>query len=172
MREPNILKGMAAGALGGLVASFAMNEFQKVWATAEEKLTDCRRRKGQKDNQYQGEEGEDATMKTVDRIAQAVQGQHLTKAGKKKAGPAVHYAFGTIMGAIYGAPAEVAPATKSLAGIPFGTVLFAGADEIALPVLGLSKSPTEYPLSKHLYGLVSHAVYGVTIEAVRRAVRG
>jgi hypothetical protein len=46
MREPNILKGIAAGALGGLVASFAMNEFQKVWTTAEGKLTDGGQRKG------------------------------------------------------------------------------------------------------------------------------
>jgi len=40
-----------------------------------------------------------------------------------------------------------------------------------LPLLGLSKGPTEYPLSIHVYALASHFVYGLTAEAVRRAVR-
>jgi hypothetical protein len=48
----------------------------------------------------------------------------------------------------------------------------AGADEVALPALGLSDKPAAYPLSMHLYGLVSHAVYGVTTGTVRRIVRG
>jgi putative membrane protein len=163
-REPNIFKGMLAGALGGLVAAYAMNQFQKVWSAAEEQINGKQKKKA--------EEGEDATMKTADRISEAVQGRRLTKAEKEKAGPAVHYAFGTIMGAVYGAAVEVNPATHTFAGIPFGAILFAGADEVALPALGLSKGPGEYPLSQHLYGLVSHAVYGVTTEAVRRVVRG
>jgi hypothetical protein len=38
--------------------------------------------------------------------------------------------------------------------------------------LGLSDKPAAYRLSTHLYGLVSHVVYGVTTETVRRMVRG
>jgi len=52
---------------------------------------------------------------------------------KKKGGTVVHYAFGAVMGAVYGAAAEVAPPVKSLAGLPYGAALFVGADEIALP---------------------------------------
>jgi hypothetical protein len=37
---------------------------------------------------------------------------------KKKGGTGVHYAFGAVMGAGYGAAAEVAPPVKSLAGLP------------------------------------------------------
>ena len=111
-------------------------------------------------------------MKTADRISEALQGRHLTRAEKKKAGPAVHYAFGAIMGAVYGASVELNPAGNALAGIPFGAILFAAADEVALPALGLSDKPAAYPLSTHLYGLVSHAVYGATTETVRRLVRG
>jgi hypothetical protein len=55
---------------------------------------------------------------------------------------------------------EVNPAANALAGIPFGAILFAAADEVALPALGLSDKPAADPLSTHLYGLVSHAVYG------------
>jgi uncharacterized membrane protein YagU involved in acid resistance len=96
----------------------------------------------------------------------------LTKDEKKKAGPVVHYAFGALLGAVYGASVEMNPAANALAGVPFGAILFAAANEMALPVLGLSDKPAAYPLSTHLYGLVSHAVYGVTTETIRRMVRG
>ena len=41
------------------------------------------------------------------------------------------------------------------------------------PVIGrgLSKLPTEYPLSVHAYAFASHLVFGLTTELVRRAVR-
>jgi hypothetical protein len=44
-------------------------------------------------------------------------------------------------------------------------------DEGAVALLGLSKGPTQYPLSTHVYALASHFVYGVTTEVVRRALR-
>lgn len=45
------------------------------------------------------------------------------------------------------------------------------ADEGAVPWLGLSKGPTEYPVSTHAYALASHMVYGLTAEFTPRAVR-
>jgi hypothetical protein len=101
----------------------------------------------------------------------AVQVRHWTKPEKKKGGPVVHYAFGTLMGAAYGATVEIAPSAKTLSGIPFGTILFAGADEVAVLALGLSKSRAAYPIASHAYGLASHAVYGITAELVRRLIR-
>jgi uncharacterized membrane protein YagU involved in acid resistance len=136
-----------------------MNEFQKAWAAAEKQITGGQQ--GQQDGEKSGDDTEDATTR-----------RHLTRAEKKKAGPVVHYAFGALMGAVYGASVEVNPSANALAGIPFGAILFAAADEVVLPVLGLSDKPAAYPLSTHVYGLVSHAVYGVTTETVRRIVRG
>jgi putative membrane protein len=102
MRERNLVLGALPGALAGLVASYAMNQFQKVWAAAEKKISG--------ENQQQGStDGEDATMKTADRISSTFTGHHLTKAEKKKAGPLVHYAFGTFMGAVYRVAVEVNP---------------------------------------------------------------
>ena len=114
--EANLLKGMLAGAAGGLVASWTMNEFQKIWSAAEKQITGGQR--GQQGDQKGGEDAEDVTMKTADRISKLVQGRHLTKAEKKKAGPAVHYAFGALMGAVYGAFVEANPSANALAGIP------------------------------------------------------
>jgi hypothetical protein len=40
-----------------------------------------------------------------------------------------------------------------------------------VPLLGLAKGPTEYPVSTHAYALASHLVYGMTAEMSRRALR-
>jgi uncharacterized membrane protein YagU involved in acid resistance len=124
-----------------------------------------------KDKKQKKEEGENATVKTAEAISENIFDHELEKTEQPTAGNAVHYAFGTTVGAIYGAAAEVAPVTSFGYGLPFGTALFIGADEIAVPALGLSEPPTEIPLSKHAYGLSSHLVYGLTADIVRRAVR-
>jgi putative membrane protein len=102
-------------------------------------------------------------------------GHKLSHQQKKKAGPIVHYAFGAGMGALYGTVVEVGPRKLRrhdlLSGVGLGGVLFAGVDEIAVPAMGLSKKPTEAPLSSHLYALASHLVYGLTTGAVRKVIR-
>ena len=95
----------------------------------------------------------------------------MTRREKEIAGPAVHYAFGATMGAMYGVLAEVAPAVSAGWGMPFGTALWLAADEVAVPALGLSKSPTEYPASTHASALASHLVYGLSVDLVRRVFR-
>jgi len=57
------------------------------------------------------------------------------------------------------------------AGVPFGAIQVLVADDLAVPALGLSEPPTRAPASAHLLSLVSHVVYGVTTELVRRGVR-
>jgi putative membrane protein len=145
-----------------------MTQFQNLWSNASEKL------KPKGNEQSSSGKDEDATMKAAGKVAQAA-GHHLSKEQKKKAGPIIHYAFGTGMGALYGTVVEVGPRKLRrhdlLSGVGLGGVLFAGVDEIAVPALGLSKKPTEAPLSSHLYALASHLIYGLTTGAVRKAVR-
>jgi putative membrane protein len=95
----------------------------------------------------------------------------LTESEKKIGGTAVHYSLGTGVGGLYGAVAEVAPEITAGAGLPFGAAFWLVVDEGAVPMLGLSKGPTSFPLSTHAYALTSHFVYGLTAEIVRRAVR-
>lgn len=163
-RRPSIWKGIVAGLAGGLAGAWTMNQFQKGYRKAAEALSNANSRN-------RGSDGPDATMVTADRLALRFIGRRLTRDEKQKAAPIVHYAFASAVGSAYGATAEYAPAVKKLAGVPFGAALFVGADEVALPVLHLSRGPREYPLSTHLYGLSSHIVYGLTIELVRRGVR-
>jgi putative membrane protein len=117
------------------------------------------------------EEQEDATEKVASAISENVFGHELDKGEKETAGAVVHYAFGAAMGGVYGIAAEVAPEVSAGLGVPFGAVFWMAADEVTVPLLGLAKPPTEYPLSTHVYALAAHLVYGLTAETVRRAVR-
>ena len=164
--DHNLWKGVVAGAAGGLAASWVMNQFQAAWSKAQAKLENDQRRSHQRRSN-----GEDATMKAAGKIAHALLHRNLSLEEEKKLGPVIHYAFGAGMGAVYGAAVEIVPRAKFGAGLPYGAAVFLGADEVAVPTLGLSKPPKEYPASAHLYGLASHLVYGLSLEMARRGIR-
>lgn len=165
MREKNtgdVVKGAIAGLVGGLVASFVMSEFQALVT----KLAETEEKKKSKKKTE-----EPATVKAAKRISEGVFDHKLTKAEKDPAGEAVHYAMGATSGFIYGVAAEIVPMASIGAGLPFGTAVWLVSDDVVIPALGLSKSPTAYPFSTHAYALSSHLVYGLTTDLVRRAVR-
>jgi len=172
-KDRNIVFGTIAGMAGGLAASWVMNLFIEGVTQAKEKIKEpepptAAEQAGNKDS---GEEPEDATQKVADAFVYSSTGEHLSKEKKKKAGPAVHYAFGSLMGAVYGAVAEYSPASRIGLGTLFGTALFVAADEIAVPALGLGDPPTQVPMSDQAIHLAAHWVYGATTELVRRGCR-
>jgi putative membrane protein len=173
--EGSVWKGLAAGVVGGLVASWVMEEFQALWGKVAESLEESSGNGGSKEEGGQpqggGEEQEPATVKAAEAISENVFDHELTKGEKEVAGPAVHYAMGAGSSAVYGVLSEFVPEVTVGAGVPFGAAVWLLADEAAVPALGLSKGPTEYPLSTHVYSLASHFVYGLTTELVRREVR-
>ncbi len=159
-QSPSSWKGAVAGLVGGLAASFAMNQFHAALSAMKS------------DDSDSGDSGgEPATVKAASAISEGAFDHTLTKKEKKVAGPAVHYSLGGGVGAIYGAATEFLPEVSLGAGLPFGAAFWLVADEAAVPALGLSKAPTEYPPSVHLEALASHLVYGLTTELVRRGVR-
>ena len=95
--------------------------------------------------------------------------RRLTREELRVAAPLVHYLFGAAVGAIYGAYAERRQADRS--GAAFGTTVWLTADEIAMPLLGLSDSTARRPVEMHLQSLVAHLVYGTATEMTRRSVR-
>jgi len=174
----DVLKGLVAGLAGGLVASWTMNQFQAAWTRIAEGAEKPHGAQSMQPSEgSNGNEGndtaeqDDATVETAKVISRNVFGHELQENEKEPAGAAVHYAFGTVTGGLYGALAEVSPQVTIGAGIPFGAAFWLIADEVTVPLLGLSKGPTEYPPSTHAYALASHLVYGVTAELSRRALR-
>jgi hypothetical protein len=158
-------KSVVSGALGGLAASWVMNQFQSSLSKAAKELSN-----GQGDSQESGSGGEDATVKTANAISLGILHRELTGNEKKWAGPAVHYAFGTVVGTIYGALAQSVPITSAGYGTVYGTIVWLAADEIGVPAFGLSKSPVETPASSHMQALASHLVYGIATDLVRRTI--
>jgi len=169
--DRHLWKGLVAGAAGGLAAAWVMNQFQTGLSKATEKLQHSKTQQGEQERQSD-DDAEDATMKNAGKISESIFDRKLSREEKKKLGPVVHYAFGVGTGAVYGVLAELESRATLGAGLPYGTAVFIGADEIAVPAFGLSKPPKEYPASAHLYGLASHMVYGLSLEMVRRSVRG
>jgi hypothetical protein len=167
-----------------------MNRFQNVWSKVAKSFETCSPNEFQNVPSEHAEGGEkapgaeasvvgstpevqdDTTVRAASAISEGIFDHKLTRSEKKIAGTAVHYLLGTGVGGLYGAAAEIAPNVTAAAGLPFGAAFWLVVDEGAVPLLGLSKGPMAYPLSVHAYALSSHFVYGVTVEVVRRAVRG
>jgi putative membrane protein len=172
--EGSAWKGLVAGAAGGLVGTIAVTQFQKAWQKTSEKsrFGDLREEESSARAKKSEQKG-DATIKAAGKLARA-DGRELTREEQKQASPWIHYGFGTAMGALYGMAMETSPRGVRAQRIPvfgglFGSTLFLGAGEMAVPAMGLAeaaKSP-----SSHLYAWASHMVYGLTTEFVRRQVR-
>lgn len=176
--NPSILKGLVIGLASGLLASWTMNQFQAAWTRA---AAGAEKRHGaQSMKPSHGSEGDetrdvieqdDPTVETAKVISENVFRRELKENEKEPAGAAVHYVFGTAMGGLYGVAAEISPGITAAAGLPFGAAFWLAADQVSVPLAGLSKAPTEYPVSTHVYSLASHLVYGATAEISRRTLR-
>ena len=83
----------------------------------------------------------------------------------------MHYGFGTLTGAAYGVLAELVPGGHPGAGAPFGTALWLGADEIAVPAFGLSGSALGEPAVGAREGARRPPGLRLATEGVRRLVR-
>jgi hypothetical protein len=179
----NVLKGLLVGAIAGAAASAAMNLYQRAcgrYLLGDEETHGAQSL--QKGSPRHGagemlrERGvEDPSDDSAERLAQTISvgvlEHELTPREKDLAGTAFHYAYGVSMGAVYGAAAEAAPVATAGAGMPYGALIWLGADEMAVPALGLSKSSFEYSPSINAAALAAHLVYGVVLESVRRSVR-
>lgn len=159
-RKRSVWKGAVAGLAAGFAGTVAMTAFQNAW-----------NRTRQEKSAGEDEAAESATVKAARAIAENVLHRPLSESEKNRAGEMVHYGFGAMNGALYGAVAELSPVARKGMGLVFGGSLFVAADEILVPLLGWSGPPQDYPISSHLYGFASHLVYGVSSECARRVVR-
>ncbi|SRR5579883_2909063 len=154
-----VWRGVIAGAIGGLAASWVMPQFQKAVARALGRS-----------GPHEGED-EDATVKMARKVSCAVADHELSDEEKKVAGPLVHYAYGTGIGALYGGLAERYRGATWGFGSAYGAAAWVLGDEVAIPALRLGKGPKEAPGSRQAQMLAAHLVYGVTLEGVRRLVQ-
>lgn len=169
-------RAVAAGALAGAVGRFVINQFQtacSVQTIGVAKGHGAQTVKTGGPAEYEtrpdsNPEADDATTKMAGALAEHVADRPLTEPEKEEAGVLVHYAFGASMGALYGVAAAANPKLGRGSGVPFGLAVWAGADQLAVPALGLARKPWEYPLWVQVQSLLSHVVFGITTDMVRR----
>jgi uncharacterized membrane protein YagU involved in acid resistance len=154
--KPNLRKGLLAGAVGGLIACFAMNQFHSASQNLESSDQDKQ---------------EDSTVKTASAVSQRLFHHDLTSQQKKIAGPAVHYGFGASIATFYGAAVELLPVLRTGWGMPFGVAVWLGAHVITVPALGLSEPVTRSTPRREAIEFGAHLVYGAVVESIRRLLR-
>jgi putative membrane protein len=170
-REPDLLKGAVAGLVGGLAGTWAMSEYQALWSRVVDghEPQSAGGRHDARDWQEKNED-QNANELAAQAVARHTIGRTLTERELEVGAPLMHYAFGTALGLMYGLAAERTTWATSGSGLGFGSAVWAGADEIAMPAIGWSR-PQRYPLESHLQSLTAHFVFGVTTEMVRRGAR-
>src|SRR5689334_12543995 len=161
-----VVRGAAAGAIGGILGAWAMNKVHTVLHPEPKPAHKTSPRSKEKRTTE-----EPATVKAAVAVSQKV-GHRLTRREKEIAEPIVHYGFGASTGALYGAAAEVVPKITMGRGIAYGAAVWLFGDEMAVPAMGLSKPPTAYPVKLHADMFLKHLVFGLCLEAGRRAVKG
>jgi len=119
-----------------------MTQFRNVWnMISEEHKTET----DQETRTAEQRKKEDSTMKAAGKLSEEI-GRPLSRAERRKAGPWVHYAFATSVGAVFGLATEAKP--KSLRGVnpvlvePLTALLFfLAVHELLVPALKLSSNP-------------------------------
>jgi hypothetical protein len=165
--DHGLLSHAVAGFAGGLAGSWAMEQLQRALERVVKSDSGAIGGGGQQHRQPQSEP---ATYKAADAVAETLARQNVPEQYKPVAGALVHYAFGGAVGAMYGAAAATKPDVTAWGGLPFGATVWLIADEMGVPLTGLSKPPTEYPLEDHASAFAAHLVYGAVTEAVRTLV--
>jgi putative membrane protein len=147
-RKRSLFKGFLAGAIGGLVGAAAKAAGEKVYPP-----------------RTQGQIPPPAVL--VNRMAS----RPLSETEEEVSVQAIHWGFGALAGGVYGALAEYQPVVTGRLGANFGLTLCGITHASALPMMGLTEKPEDQPAREHASELVTHAIYGVTTELVRRVAR-
>lgn len=146
--DKSLAKGMLAGLIGGIIATAAKTVAERVYPP-----------------RTHGE------AEPTDLAAEKLAGRNLSPNQKEIAAKAIHWGFGAVAGAAYGALAEFYPASTGKDGANFGMTLMALTHEGALPAMGLSADPMNQTTREKSSEMTTHIVFGLVTETVRRFVR-
>lgn len=147
-RKRSIVKGAIAGMIGGLAGAGAKMLAEKIFPP-----------------RVQGQTAPPVAL------AEQVAGHALPEGQKQAATQGIHWGFGAAAGAIYGAAVEMEPSLGAWKGAAFGVTLNKITHESLLPKLGLVAPKEQQPAQERISEWVTHAVYGIFTDAVRRVVR-
>jgi putative membrane protein len=148
IRERSILKGAVAGLIGGLAGAGAKVLAERIFPP-----------------RVEGQTPPSALL--VEQVA----GHPLPPGHRQAAMQSIHWGFGAAAGAVYGALVEVEPSLAAWKGAAFGLTLNKLTHESVLPRMGLARPKEQQPTQERISEWVTHAVYGIFTDSVRRIVR-
>ena len=146
--QKDLAKGIAAGIIGGLAATAAKSLAERIYPPRT-----------------------DGQPEPPELLAEKLAGHELSGPSKTIAAESIHWTFGAAVGAAYGALAEFYPPATGRQGANFGMTLMALTHEGALPMLGLSAEPADQTKREKSSEMVTHVLFGVVTETVRRLIR-
>ena len=150
--QKDLAKGLIAGLIAGIAATAAKSFAERIYPP-----------------RIQGEPQPSEVL--ADHVSEHITGHGLTGSSKTLAVESIHWTFGAAAGAAYGVLAEFYPAATGRSGANFGMTLMALTHEGALPMLGLAAEPAEQSKREKSAEMLTHVLYGVVTESVRRFVR-
>ena len=83
---------------------------------------------------------------------------------------ALHFGYGTAVGALYAPFADLAPGPYPLKGMAFGVLVWAGIYLGWLPMSGLLSSAVRHPAPRNALMIAAHLVWGTVIATVIESV--
>ena len=152
VQTPSLAKGLIAGLIGGLAATAAKTFAEKIYPP-----------------RTHGESEPPDVL--AEMITTRIAGHPLDHASTIVASETIHWTFGALVGAAYGAVAEYYPAVTAKEGASFGLTLATLTHGTALPALGLSAEPGDQTTREKTSEMSTHVVFGLVTEIVRRSVR-
>jgi len=150
MENDKIIKGICAGIVGGLAATAV-----KTW--------------WESGHPVRSEDTETPPVLLADKIKLSLVEEPLKEEHKPVVSDAIHWAFGTSTGAIYGALAASSPVFSSGLGVPFSIGFYALTHGSTLPMMDLEPYPVDVRMDYAWNEFAGHILYGVTLDLVRRA---
>ncbi len=147
-RERSLAKGLLAGAIAGLAATAVKTFAERLYPP-----------------RTQGEPEPPSVL------AEKLAGHPLDGATETLATETIHWGFGALAGAAYGALAEFYPAATAKEGASFGIALASLTHGNALPAIGLSAEPEAQTTREKFSEMSTHVMFGVVAETVRRNLR-
>ena len=171
-REIKLLGGLAAGVIGGIVATWVLDKYQEGALQATRRVENAVDAdpvlSRQQEDQLRSQQR--AHAEAAERIAKSTFGKRLTRKQRRNAAPIVHYAVGALAGGAYGFAVEILPVVRRGYGTGYSNLLFLGGSEAVLPwfKFGTRQRVTR---SRHADGLSAPLIYGAVLETTRRVLR-
>jgi hypothetical protein len=152
-------KQAVAGAAGGAIAAFAMQQFVSLWHCT----------KGQKAEDGAFGLDREADVNAAQKLWHFLFEESLSEAEALKIARMMHYGYSVAASAGYAVLAGKNQAVRAGFGTVYGVVLWLVGDEIGITIMRLS-DPRSKSKASHIVALAAHLVFGSVTELSRKSL--